>query len=236
VRAIVFVAIAAVGALACGGLLGLDEPTSLDGGGDGSETGAEGGGPLGDGANGNGSADGSDGPQGAGDGGAIDAGSDGSMDGTDACGPVPGNLLANNNADFELGCTGWYMSNGGTVSPSAQAHCGSKACQFCPATTYDTVISAVDIPVSQGEQYELRGFVRAVGAPFSVWTIVDLNVGQIDGARTALSGEYTPLSTTIAITTQTSIIYASLGTAYADGGCLLVDDMVLLRVRDAGGD
>jgi hypothetical protein len=223
-----FVAIAALGSLACGELLGLKELHMFDDGPDGSATGSEGG---------HDSGNVSDSPQGDSDPGSMDAGSDGSMDGTDACGPVPGNLLADNNADFELGCAGWIL-NGGTLTPSAQAHCGSMACQLCPLpATYDTVYTAVNIPVFQGEQYELRAFVRAVGDPFSAWGVIQFNAGQASGSMTALSGEYNSLSPAlVTITTQTNIVNLQVQMGRGDGGCLLLDDVVLLRVRDAGGD
>jgi hypothetical protein len=173
------------------------------------------------------------------DGEALDTGSGAPIDGADACGPVPGNLLANNNADFEQGCAGWYV-NGGTLNPSAQAHCGSMACQLCPLpATYDTVFTGVTIPVFQGEQYELRAFVRAVGDPFFVWGVMAFNAGQAQafGSQTTLSGEYTSLSPAlVTITTQTNIVNLEVGMGHGDGGCLLLDDVVLVRVRDAGGD
>jgi hypothetical protein len=239
VRAAAFVAIAVVGSLACGGLLGLEDPKTFDGGDDdGSPTGEGGPGSEG-GPSGDGGGDALDSPQGAGDGPAVDAESDGAIDGADPCVPVPGNLLANNNADFEQGCAGWFL-NGGTMNPSAQAHCGSMACQLCPPpATYDTVFTGFNIPVFQGEQYELRAFVRAVGDPFFVWGAIAFNAGQAQafGSQTTLSGEYTSLSPAlVTITTQTNIVNLEVGMGRGDGGCLLLDDMVLLRVRDASAD
>jgi hypothetical protein len=236
VRAAALVAIAALGSLACGGLLGLAEPTTLDAGGDGSATGdgssgSEGGAPA------DGGEDVSDSPQGE-DRGVVDAGSDGPMDGAVACAPVPGNLLVNDNADFELGCASWHLTQGGSLTSSAQAHCGSMACQACPSASvaFDNLYANVNIPVFHGEQYQFQAYLRAADVPFSVAPIFGLNGGQIQGSDTALSGAYASISTTMTVIGDDTLVQVMIRLDHADGGCVLVDDALLLRVRDAGGD
>jgi hypothetical protein len=228
-----FVAIAVMGSVACGGLLGLEDPTVLDGGVDGSATG--------DGSSG---LDGGPSRDGGGDASERDGGS---VD-PDACAPAPGNLLANNNADFELGCTAWSTADGGTagfggtLDASTQAHCGRMACAVCPdLNVFTGVHTDVTIPAFQGEQYQLRAFVQAIGsAPFVVVGRLGLEegLGVLDGKPLVVaSGGYTPYLAALEVPADSTVTDVEmLLEPPADGGCVLLDDVALVRVRDAGAD
>jgi hypothetical protein len=237
VRAAAFVALAVAGSFACGGLLGLAEPTILDGGGDdGSVTGDDG--PVtgeesagsddsGDGANADSSGDASDSAQG---------------DGASAeCAPVAGNLLGN--PDFEQGCAPWRLSASGTVDPSDQAHCGSKACQICSLALNNNFFATLDLPVLEGEEYTFSAFVRNVDAASTAVAIGMLDYGPDGGG--VVGGGYGAVTATYHATgpaqrvqdASSTLLHVWVGFFTPDGGgCVLVDDAVLLRTRDAGGD
>jgi hypothetical protein len=234
---VALVSVPAVGAsLACGGLLGLEEPTVLDGGNDGAATG--------DGSSGS-----EGGPPGEGGGNAPDssrgdAGSDVLAGDALGCAPVPNNLLANNNADFELGCTAWSVvdggAGGGTLGASTQAHCGSMACEACPdVNAIDVVQTDISIPIFAGEQYDLRASVRVVGTPDQLAVLCALNLAGggavLDGPVAFVSGGYSPYLATFKIPADSTLTGVQvLLQSPTDGGCVLLDDMVLVRTGDAG--
>ena len=169
-----------------------------------------------------------------------DSGTDSGAQDAGACAPVAGNLIAGQNSDFELGCTGWgTFTNGASASDSTSAHCGAKACRLCATIqgTGGVLVSSSNQPAVLGETYSFRVFVRS--APGSTVSIAYDTLGDSDtlnnGSFVNPQDGWHQSVVTITPHGSDNLKYAVvLQTFDGDSGCIDIDDAVLLRTEDAG--
>lgn len=164
----------------------------------------------------------------------ADAGGDG--------GGAPSNLRPN--GDFESGCQGWRAFQG-TIEPSAIVRGGKMACRVCPDETgFGNFSIGGSDPIVEdpppGSEYRVEAWFRKDPARPALGSAgVLLRTSNADPfveiekrfSQVELVEEWRRGTTSLPVTQRAELLDISLSGERASGGCFLVDDVAVVRVR-----
>ena len=146
------------------------------------------------------------------------------------------------NGDFELGCaTGWSTYNATSAEETTLVSSGAIACRVC--YTSGPFGFFVQAPLAMraipGEIYELVACVReAPNDDGGIMAFAEIGVSDngFSGPLVTTGPSYIPARASWEVTTGYPEIYPKVRGIADAGACFLVDDIRVLRVRDASAD
>ena len=146
------------------------------------------------------------------------------------------------NGDFELGCNFGTSLYNSTASDTTLAANGTVGCRVCYTSGVYGFYTSFSVPliVVPGETYDVVACVRSApdqdaAAAITVFAQLAVADNGFPGAPVAVSASYVPARVSWNVMASYPSVELEVRSASeVPGTCFVVDDVRLLRVRDAG--